>query len=83
MATSGTDNTYRLNLTLNDSSVYYPDRNDPSIPSPTNTGYPAFRSITANFNILLRDGQTGQYLSATDPVSGQVLKLEATLTVLK
>ena len=83
IATSGPENTYRLNLTLNDSSVYYPDKNDPSVASPTNTGYPAFRSITANFNILLRDGQSGQYLSATDPVSGQVLKLEATLTVLK
>jgi opacity protein-like surface antigen len=83
MATSGTDNNYRLSLTLNDSSVYFPDRNDPSVASPTNTGMPAFRSMTANFAILLRDGQTGQYLSATDPVSGQTLRIDATLTVLK
>ena len=83
IAASGADNSYRVTLTINDSSVYYPDRNDPSVASATNTGVPAFRSMTANFDILLRDGQTGQYLSATDPVSGQVLKLEATLTVLK
>jgi hypothetical protein len=83
IATSGTDNNYRLNVTLNDSSVYFPDRNDPSVASPTNTGMPAFRSMTANFAILLRDGQTAQYLSATDPVSGQTLRIDATLTVLK
>lgn len=83
MAASGADNAYRIALTVSDSSVYYPDRNDPSAASPTNTGVPAFRSLTANFAILLRDGQTGQYLSATDPVSGHVIKLDATLTVLK
>lgn len=83
IAFSGMDNTYRVNLIVTDSSVYFPDRNDPSTASATNTGVPAFRSFTSNFNILLRDGQTGQYLSATDQVSGQVLKLEATLTVLK
>ena len=30
IANSGPDNTYRLNLTISDSSVYYPDRNDPA-----------------------------------------------------
>ena len=83
IATSGPDSSYRLALTISDSSVYYPDRNDPSAASPTNTGVPAFRKMTANFSILLRDGQTGQYLSATDQVTGQVLKIDATLTVLK
>jgi hypothetical protein len=83
IAYSGPNTDYRITLTVSDSSVYFPDRNDPSVASPTNTGMPAFRSMTANFSILLRDGQTGQYLSATDQVSGQVLKLDATLTVLK
>lgn len=83
IAYSGPDNTYRVNLTVNDSSIYFPDRNDPSAASPVNTGVPAFRSVTSNFSILLRDGQTGQYLSATDQVSGQVLKIDATLNVLK
>ncbi len=82
-ASSGPDGYYRIALTVSDSSVYFPDRNDPAAASPTNTGVPAFRSVTTRFNILLRDGQTGQYLSATDQMSGQVLKVDATLTVLK
>ncbi len=82
-ASSAPGDWYRLSLTVNDSSVYFPDRNDPAAASPTNTGMPAFRSVTTRFNIMLRDGQTGQYLSATDQMSGQVLKIDATLTVLK
>lgn len=49
------------------------------------TGMPsvAFRNFTSTFNILLKDGQTAQYTSATDPVNGEVLKIDATLNVLK
>jgi len=31
----------------------------------------------------LRDAETDQYISATDPVSGEVVKVDVTLTVLK
>jgi hypothetical protein len=44
---------------------------------------PVLRSFTSNFTILLRDGQTAQYTTATDQVSGEVLKIDATLNVLK
>ena len=44
---------------------------------------PAFRNFTSNFNILLKDGQTAQYASATDPVSGETLKVDVTINVLK
>ncbi|HEX6976041.1 MAG TPA: hypothetical protein VF147_16655 [Vicinamibacterales bacterium] len=77
------DGGFDVNIIVNDSSVYFPDRNDPAAAAPANTGIPAFRSFTSNFKIELRDGQSGQYLSATDQVTGQVTKLDATLTVLK
>ena len=79
------DGTYKLYVTVNDSSVRFPDRDkpEPGSPSSATAGLPAFRSFTANFVILLRDGQTAQYTSATDPASGEVLKVDATLTVLK
>jgi hypothetical protein len=32
---------------------------------------------------MLRDGQSTQYTAATDPVSGEVLKIDVTLTVVK
>jgi len=79
------DGYFKLNLTLSDSSVYFPDRTDPTLstPAPSASGAAAFRSFTSSFYILLRDGQTVQYTSATDQVSGQVIKLDATINVQK
>jgi hypothetical protein len=82
--TAGTGPTgiYKIGLTVNDSSVYFASRDRPAEAAPE-SGQPSFRSFTATFNILLRDGQTAQYTTATDQVSGEVMKIDATLTVLK
>ena len=83
-ASTAADGAYKLSLTIADSSVYYPDRTESAVASATTaTGAPAFRSFTSTFNILLRDGQTSQYIAATDTVSGQTLKLDATINVQK
>jgi hypothetical protein len=86
-ATSMTDGTYKVYVTVNDSSVYFPDPARPSAgmapPGGMTPPAPAIRSFTSTFVILLRDGQTGQYASATDQASGEVLKIDATLNVLK
>lgn len=84
LATSPHDGTYKLTLTVSDSSVYYPDQTEPVARSiVASTGAPAFRSFMATFSILLRDGQTTQYTTATDQMTGQVLKIDATLNVQK
>ena len=44
---------------------------------------PLFRVFRSDANLVLRDGQSAQYTSATDPVSGEVLKIDVTLSVLK
>ena len=44
---------------------------------------PAFRSFKSNFTVVLRDAQTTQYASAVDPVSGEVMKIDITLNVIK
>lgn len=80
------DGTYKLYVTVNDSSVRFPEREKPDPAMPADTAVsaaPAFRSFTAKFVLLIRDGQTAQYTSATDPASGEVLKVDATLNVLK
>jgi hypothetical protein len=78
-ATSQADGTFNLDIKLNDSSVSF----DTKDPAQTLKGVPAFRNFTSNFSILLKDGQTAQYASATDPVSGETLKVDVTLNVLK
>ena len=45
--------------------------------------YPAvFRSFDSDNTLVLRDGQTRQYVAAADPVSGETIRVDVTLTVL-
>jgi hypothetical protein len=74
---------YKLQVVITDSSVRFPEKQNTPGPQAAGSDAPAFRTFTANFFILLRDGQTAQYTSASDPASGEVLKVDATLTVLK
>ena len=78
-ATGQADGSFSLDIKLNDSSVSF----DTKDPNQTLKGVPAFRNFTSNFSILLKDGQTAQYASATDPVSGETLKVDVTINVLK
>ena len=73
---------FKLDLGVSDTSVFLTDKQGGPNAGPL-AGLPAFRSFTATFNVLLRDGQTAQHTSATDPVSGEVLRLDVTLSVLK
>jgi type II secretory pathway component GspD/PulD (secretin) len=78
------DGAYRLLITLTDSSVYFPDQADAATRSTlASTGAPAFRNFNSTFTVVLKDGQTAQSTSVTDPVSGQVIKVDATLNVQK
>jgi hypothetical protein len=52
-------------------------------PPPILATQPMFTSFKSSLNMLLKDGQTTQYLTATDPVSGDVLKIDVTLNVAK
>ncbi len=78
-AASQADGSYYLDMRLNDSSVSF----DPKESAQNPKGVPAFRNFTSNFSILLKDGQSAQYASATDPVSGETVKVDVTLNVLK
>lgn len=84
-SSTASDGYFKVNLTVADSSVYFPDRSDPTLAKELTSasGTPAFRSFTSSFFILVRDGQTVQYTSATDQVTGQVIKIDATINVQK
>ncbi len=43
----------------------------------------AFRSFTFSNQQMMRDGQTTQWASAPDKFTGEVLRVDTTLTVLK
>ena len=44
---------------------------------------PMFRTFNARVPLVLRDGQSTQYVAATDPVTGESVRLDVALTVLK
>jgi len=81
VSTPQDDGRFKLEITIDDSSVYGD--------TPTTTdnkpaaGNPSFRSFRASDSMVLRDGQTSQFTTATDKVSGEIVKVEVTLTVVK
>ncbi|MBI3406542.1 MAG: hypothetical protein HY046_13905 [Acidobacteria bacterium] len=81
------DGSFRATFELRRSSLYTPGPdtkqiewkpNDPAVP-----GNPFFREFSGRVDAMLRDGQTIQTTVATDPVSGRILKVDVTLTVIK
>jgi hypothetical protein len=47
------------------------------------TGVPLFRRFDSNLNVLMRDGQSVQTVASTDPVTGDVVKIDVTMNVIR
>ena len=78
-AAAAADGRFEVRLFIDDTSIYRTDNKD--------SGYvadmPVFRSFRSRNTLLLRDGQARQYTAATDRVSGEVVRVDVTLRVLK
>jgi hypothetical protein len=74
---------FKLDLAVSDSAVFVNEKGATAAPPTTLTGVPSFRSFTSSFNLLMKDGQTATHTTATDPVSGEVLRVDVTVNVLK
>jgi len=46
-------------------------------------GVPLFRRFETNLDPLMRDGQSVQTVASTDPVTGEVVKIDVTMNVVK
>jgi hypothetical protein len=44
---------------------------------------PVFRNFNVQFSTVIREGQTMQYVSVTDPLSGEIMKVDVTVNVAK
>jgi hypothetical protein len=75
------DGRFRVEITIDDSSVYGEGPNPTDNKPPP--GNPSFRSFRASDSMVLRDGQTSQFTTATDKVSGEIVKVDVTLNVVK
>jgi len=70
---------FQLAVTVSDSSVGL----DAAKGGAVAPNVPSFRNFNSAFTALLRDGQTMQYTSATDPVTGEVMKIDITAAMMK
>jgi hypothetical protein len=77
-ATVGEAGRYLLAITIDDSSVY-PEGE----PTKSPTGAPSFRSFRSSETVVLRDGQSTQFVAATDKITGERVKIDVALTVMK
>lgn len=70
---------FSLEMTVDDTSIYA----EGQTVSAGGPGNPSFRSFRASDSMILKDGETGQFTTATDKVSGETVKIDVTLTVVK
>jgi hypothetical protein len=75
------DGRFMVNLRVQDSSIFTADgesRATLKLADPM-----AFRTYTFSNELPMRDGQSLLWATATDKITGEILKLESTLTVVK
>jgi hypothetical protein len=69
---------YRVTITIEDSSVAHTSTETLAV-----AGLPSLLSYRSTQSVILKDGQSIEYATATDPTSGDVVKADVELTVLK
>jgi hypothetical protein len=74
-------NRFQVNVSIEDSSIYTTEQ--AASASPKASDMPVFRSYRYKNELVLRDGQSAQFTAATDRVTGEVIKVDVTLSVLK
>jgi hypothetical protein len=75
------DNRYELGLTVTDRSVYPTSQTNQLGVGIANV--PTFRNVTSSSTLILGNGQSAQFTASTDKVTGEVYKIDVTLTVPK
>jgi hypothetical protein len=83
-ATPTDDGRFRISFAVNHTSVYEADQKHLQAAVPrVGDAAQLIRSFTSSFFALLRDRESAQTIAATDPVTGEVMKIEVSVTVVK
>jgi hypothetical protein len=80
-ARSTDDGRFRVEISIEDSSVYSEGQTAQGVPKFNDI--PSFRSFQASNVLILKDGQATEFTAATDRITGEVTKVTVTLTVVK
>jgi hypothetical protein len=83
-AVTADEGRYELTIGIDESTVVpTPDAASGGSQVGTRGGMPAFRNFKSRNRLLLRDGQTRQYTAATDRITGETVRIEVSLKVVK
>lgn len=80
-ARSTPDGRFSVNLSVSETSAVAAEAQSSGTPRVANA--PIFGNFQTNTTLLLRDGQTRQFTAATDRITGEVVRVDVTLRVLK
>jgi hypothetical protein len=75
------DGRYEVTITINESSVVTDPQDLKNTPG--SDSYPVFRSYQSTNTFFVKEGQTMQFTAASDRVSGEVVRVDVKLTVVK
>ena len=71
---------YKFDMNIEDSSV---SSNSQVQGAPAISGVPIFRHFKTGGAVILRDGQSTQFTTAADPITGEIMRVDVTLNVVK
>ncbi len=80
-ATSTDDGRFELNISIEDNSIYVDDQVVKGVSRGNEP--PIIRSFRSSNQVIVRDGQSAQFTAATDRISGEVIKIDVTVNVMK
>lgn len=80
-ARSTDDGRFRVEISIEDTSVYADGQTADGVPKFSDI--PSFRTFQSGNTVILRDGQSTQFTAAADKVSGEITKVDVTISVEK
>lgn len=77
------DGRFKVALQVEQSSLFSADGAYKPLPGSSGLANTILHSFRSSNVLYLRDGQSTQFIAATDPTNGEVLKVDVTLSVVK
>jgi hypothetical protein len=80
-ALSMDDGRFKVDIRIDDTSVYAEGQTAAGVAKIAEI--PSFRTFQSHNAVVLRDGQSSQFTAAADRITGEVTKVDVTITVVK
>lgn len=80
-ARSTDDGRFRVDISIEDTSVYSEGQTAEGVPKVKDI--PSFRTFQSSNTVILKDGQSTQFLASADKITAEITKVDVTVTVVK